>query len=309
MRGSRIRCTEKFTSRCAKIAQVGLRQLAYTELVATIRFWQPESPSVTSMLRLEHEDRLRVTYSAQFAIVAIYAGAFDGWYRGASHTHVAGAISLKEPGEVHRGLRVHAPFTIQGAMFSHAMVASAAAALGLRGPVSFQAASYARGHRATRLAFAMHEALTRADASELERATLVAETLAEILGAARDVRATRAVRLARAFLHDALADKVTLDDLAAHAGLDKFHLVRAFRAEVGVPPYEYLTHARVAAARLLLERGARVAEAAHAVGFYDESQLHRHFRRIIGITPGQFAKSFQHRPSGARYAGAHSRHD
>jgi len=46
-----------------------------------------------------------------------------------------------------------------------------------------------------------------------------------------------------------------------------------------------------------------VAEAAQAVGFYDESQLHRHFRRIVGVPPGVYARSFgaaertrQHRP-------------
>jgi AraC-like DNA-binding protein len=252
-------------------------------------------------------------------VVVVYQGAFDGWYRGAVRTHVAGAIKLKEPGEVHRDLRVHAPFTIQGAMFSHETVAAAAAMLGLRGPVHFKASGFGPEERATRLAFAMHAALVRPDVPEIERATLVAETLSEILGegsrsgAARGgERAARAVRLARAVLHS-LADKITLGDLATHAGMDKYHLVRAFRAEVGLPPYEYLTHARVSKARELLQRGALVADAAQAVGFCDESQLHRHFRRIIGITPGRFSKSFagsarrsQHRPIRARGTGTDS---
>jgi AraC-like DNA-binding protein len=266
------------------------------------------------MLRVEHEDRAKTTYAEHFTVVVVYEGAFDGWYRGAVRTHVAGAIKLKEPGEVHRDLRVHAPFTLQGAGFSAETVAAAAAALGLRGPVHFKAAGFGAGERATRLAFAMHAALVRADAPEIERATRVAETLAEVLSPGappRAVRAPRAVRLARAFLHDALADKITLDALAEHAGLDKVHLVRAFRAAVGLPPYEYLTHVRISRAKELLQRGLRVAEAAQAVGFYDESQLHRHFRRIVGITPGRFSRSFtgsertsQHRPSGACAAAA-----
>jgi AraC-like DNA-binding protein len=92
----------------------------------------------------------------------------------------------------------------------------------------------------------MHDALVRDDATEIERATLVAETLSEILGTSPPsmARAPRAVRRARAFLHDTLADRITLDALAEHAALDKFHLVRAFRAEVGLPPYEYLTRPR-----------------------------------------------------------------
>jgi AraC-like DNA-binding protein len=163
----------------------------------------------------------------------------------------------------------------------------------------------------------MHDALVRDDATEIERATLVAETLGEIVcgGPPPWGRAPRAVQRARAFLHDALADKITLDELAAHAALDKFHLVRAFRAEVGLPPYEYLTHLRVARARELLQRGAIVAAAAQAVGFCDESQLHRHFRRIVGVAPGAYARSFaavrtrQHRTRRAAVSEASSRHE
>jgi AraC-like DNA-binding protein len=260
-----------------------------------IRFWRPDSPSVAGMFRVENEDRLKTTYSEQFAVIAFYEGALDGWYRGRLRTHVAGTIKLKEPGEVHRDLRVHAPFTLQGAVFAHETVTAAAARLGLRAPLQFKAAGFGAGERATRLAFAMHAALVRSDATELERSTLVTETLAEVLGAAPSTareRSPRAVRRARAFLHEAVADKITLDELASHAGLDKFRLVRAFRAEIGLPPYEYLTHVRVSQAKLLLQRGALVAEAAQAVGFYDESQLHRHFRRIVGVAPGVYARSF-----------------
>jgi len=280
------------------------------------------------MLRVEREDRTRTTCAQHFTVVAIYAGAFEGWYRGQVRTLVPGGLKLKEPGEVHRDVRVHAPFTLQGAAFALPLVAAAADALGLHGAVHFKAPGFAPGTRAASLGFAMHDALVRADATELEVSTLVAETLAEVLepeGAA-PARAPRAVRRARAFLHEALAEKVTLDDLAAHAALDKFRLVRAFRGAVGLPPYEYLTHLRVARARELLQGGARVAQAAQAVGFYDESQLHRHFRRIVGITPGAYARSVgktsatgaraawpnkigQHRPRWAGAGGASSAHE
>src|SRR5205814_2133345 len=150
-----------------------------------------------------------------------------------------------------------APFTLQGAYLSHEAVADAAAALGV--PAHFGAAGFGPGERASKLAFAMHEALVRADATELERAALVTELLGETLGGAIPVHERRAVRRARTFLRDALTEKVTLDEVAAHAGLDKFRLVRAFRDEVGLPPYEFLTHARVSKARELLQGGAMVA--------------------------------------------------
>ncbi len=284
-----------------------------------VEYWRPDSPAVTGMLRVENEHRVITSYAEHFSVGVVYEGAFDGWNRGAVRTHVAGTLKLNEPGEVHRGLRVHTPFTLQVAGFSPEVVAAAAAALGLSGPVHFKEPGFDGGERATRLAFAMHAALARADAQEMERATLVAETLSEVLApnaasrGKRGGRAVRAVRSARALLRDAFADKISLDDLAEHAGLDKFHLVRAFRAEVGLPPYEYLTHVRVSRAKELLQRGMLVAQAAQAVGFCDESQLHRHFRRILGVTPGRFSRSFtgsertsQHRPIGARAPAARS---
>jgi hypothetical protein len=192
-----------------------------------VRFWRPDTPSVTGIFRVEKEDRARVTYAEHFTVVVVVEGAFDGWYRGQVRTHVAGSLKLKEPGEIHRDLVVHAPITLQGAGFAPELVAAAADAMGLRGEAHFKAAGFAPGARATQLAFAMHDALVREDATELERATRVAEALSEIIVAAppsspSSRTAPRAVRRARAFLHDALAESVTLDELAEHAALDKF---------------------------------------------------------------------------------------
>jgi AraC-like DNA-binding protein len=111
------------------------------------------------------------------------------------------------------------------------------------------------------------------------------------LGAAQPPvrREHRAVQRARVYLFERLAERVRLDEVADHVGLDKYHLIRAFRAQVGAPPYEFLTHARVHRARELLRRGVPAATAATAVGFCDQSQLHRHFVRLVGVTPGRYA--------------------
>lgn len=257
-------------------------------------FWRASDPAITKMLRVEDEDRLRVHYADAFVVVIVTAGAFDGWYRGRIRSHAPGTLKLKEPGEVHREVRIHAPFTMQGAVIALPAIEEAAASLEVRGPASFRAEPT---RRAIQLAYAMHAALGDPTVSALARSTVIAETLAELIapepiGGERR-RPSRAVRLARARLHDALADGVTLDELAAHAGVDKFRLVRAFRDEVGLPPYAYLTHARVAQAKVLLERGVRVAEAAQTVGFCDESQLHRHFRKIVGVAPGRYARELR----------------
>ena len=114
-----------------------------------IQFWQPDTSSVSGMLLVEREDRLKTTYSENFAIAVVYEGAFDDWYRGRARTLVAGSLKLKEPGEVHRSLRVHAPFTLQGACFAPEFIAAAGDAMGVRGSPHFRAPSFGPGERAT----------------------------------------------------------------------------------------------------------------------------------------------------------------
>ena len=62
----------------------------------------------------------------------------------------------------------------------------------------------------------------------------------------------------------------------------------AFRAQIGMPPHAYLTHLRIQRAKKLLAEGVRASELAPRVGLYDQSQLTRHFRRIVGMTPARY---------------------
>nr|WP_276610950.1 AraC family transcriptional regulator [Kineococcus siccus] len=81
---------------------------------------------------------------------------------------------------------------------------------------------------------------------------------------------------------------VGLADASARLQADPAHLVRAFGAEFGLPPHRYLTGRRVDRARRLLLDGVPPAQAAVGAGFYDQSHLTRHFRRVLGTTPGRF---------------------
>ncbi|MEU5611353.1 AraC family ligand binding domain-containing protein [Streptomyces sparsogenes] len=106
---------------------------------------------------------------------------------------------------------------------------------------------------------------------------------------ARTAGARVAVR-AREILDARMADPPTLEALAAELGTGPFALLRAFRAAYGMPPYTWLTDARVRRARRLLEGGAAPAEAAVAVGFTDQPHLNRHFTRIVGVPPGAYRR-------------------
>lgn len=143
----------------------------------------------------------------------------------------------------------------------------------------------------------LHRALAH-PGEELEaevRLSLVTERLRRHLAGVDLVpRAHRAPTLARRLrdlLDEHVVDGITLASAAATLGADPTHLVRAFARETGIPPHRYLTGRRLDLARRRLLDGERPAEVAVAVGFYDQAHLTRHFRRLLGVTPGAYARS------------------
>jgi len=103
-------------------------------------------------------------------------------------------------------------------------------------------------------------------------------------------RDDRALRLACDYLGDRPMENIGLDELAAVAGVGKFRLVRLFRDRIGLPPHALHVAHRIRVARRLLESGETIAASAAATGFADQSHLHRHFTRSLGLTPGEYRR-------------------
>ena len=82
------------------------------------------------------------------------------------------------------------------------------------------------------------------------------------------------------------------------AGLSPFHFARQFKEATGHPPHDYLVRLRVDRARELILRHGRdwtMATVAAESGFADQSHLARHFKRVLGVTPGVFADAQKRR--------------
>jgi AraC family transcriptional regulator len=91
-----------------------------------------------------------------------------------------------------------------------------------------------------------------------------------------------------------LAEPLTLDELAEAAGLSPFHFARQFKTATGHPPHDYLIRLRVDRAQELIRQNGRnwnLAAIANESGFADQSHMARHFRRVLGVTPGAFAEA------------------
>lgn len=81
---------------------------------------------------------------------------------------------------------------------------------------------------------------------------------------------------------------ISLDKLADVANLSPFHFNRVFSAHFGMPPHEFQLQIRLSEVKKSLRGGTGIAQAAHQAGFADQSHLTRHFKRVLGITPGQY---------------------
>jgi AraC-like DNA-binding protein len=97
------------------------------------------------------------------------------------------------------------------------------------------------------------------------------------------------MRRVREYVAAHLSESTDLAMLAAVAGLSIHHFARGFKQTTGMTPHHYLTQKRVERARdMLANSDLSLSEIAYAVGFSDQSHLARHFRQMLGVTPGQF---------------------
>lgn len=93
-------------------------------------------------------------------------------------------------------------------------------------------------------------------------------------------------------MYDNPLTEFNLGQLAAIASLNPSYFVRAFKAEYGISPYAYLVQLRVGIARKLLIDGIPISNIASICQFYDQSHFTKYFRKIFGITPGEYKKYF-----------------
>jgi len=113
--------------------------------------------------------------------------------------------------------------------------------------------------------------------------------------------ARAAVRRTREYVAERYQDGIKLGELADVARLSPFHFSRVFCHEVGVPPHAFHIQLRIDRARLQMLEGVPIASAALNAGFADQSHFTRFFRRIVGVTPGDYL--YGNRPAGRAQKG------
>jgi len=132
--------------------------------------------------------------------------------------------------------------------------------------------------------------------ASLQSTPRAADAAADPQPGGRPIRALQKWRLKRAidYIDDHLANKISLLDLAAVAGLSRMHFASQFRVATGLRPHEFLLRRRIRRAEELLQSGTMtIVEIALNVGFQTQAHFTTVFKRFIGHTPRQWHAASQ----------------
>ena len=81
---------------------------------------------------------------------------------------------------------------------------------------------------------------------------------------------------------------LTVQGIAAQAGVSADYLSRQFRRMIGIAAQEYLRRYRFARAMELVQAGGAVGDVARQVGFRSLCHFSREFKREMGVSPSQY---------------------
>jgi len=236
-----------------------------------------------------------------YSFCAAEAAASNWRYRRGEYFLNDGSVMLLEPGETHRNIVVHKPADFKVLLVSASAFTELSRELGVPATVHFSSAQIDRAEL-----FAPIWRLCQAievGASPLAQQELLTKVVARLaahgerrLPPPSGEKEPGAVARAKAYLEHHYRDRVTLDELAAVAGVTRFRLVQAFSRAVGLPPHAWQILLRVERSRELLAQGMSAAAAASESGFCDQAHFSRHFRRIMRVTPGDYRRGSRRAP-------------
>jgi len=233
-----------------------------------------------------------------FTMIPWLEGDVEVISRGVHAPCTPGSVTVGEPGEPYV-LRPHSAMRGEFRVIrvDHALLDGMIGEAGVRGSSNPFPREPVLAARQAKLFQHAYAAIGYADKLATEESLM--EFVASMIRIETDAvraRATdngRAVARARELLHARFNTAVSLGELAQAANLDRFALLRAFSKELGLTPHAYQVQLRMARACRLIAEELPLVDVALAVGYSEQSALQRPFKRLVGVTPGAYARARQ----------------
>lgn len=263
-----------------------------------INVWQP-----TDLTQLELQRGFSVNrpvpkhWHEEYQFCLIEAGTGDLTYRGKDFPTPPASLFIVHPGEVHS----NRAFESNGCSFrtifleTEAMENVVAQINSKEKGLPFFPSTMVFDKNTIEQFINLHQSLEET-ASSLERETRLQNFLVELITNYAENRLSlrsykkeqKAINQACDYLIANYAENISLEKLAGIANLSPFHFNRIFSEQFGIPPHAFQVQLRLSQAKKFLREGMKIAQVAFQTGFADQSHLNRHFKRVIGITPGDY---------------------
>lgn len=268
------------------------------------RFWTDVSLDGLELLYADYQTQEFAPHTHDsYAIGVVHSGALSFRPKSPSDVVPSGNIMVIHPGEVHTGRCVgedgckYRMFYLQPKflleLHQH-LSGKPTQSLNFRN-------QNIKDNNTANLLHSLHGAIEKSKAPAMEKESRLIEAMTHLLvrhGTPRpfviqDTPNRNYVRRAKEFLEEHYQNKFTLKEIAQAVNISPFHLLRMFKAEVGLPPHAYLTQYRIRKARHFLSKGTPIVQVALRTGFCDQSQFTKRFKQLVGATPGQFRNTEQ----------------
>jgi len=235
-------------------------------------------------------------FHERYAFTACESVASGVRYRGRDNDLTDGCVMVLEPGETHFNTYVAKPSTFKVCFVDSDLFDESLRELGCPQANHFPSAPIGKEARLFPVLQKLCISMENGD-DALTQQCLLASCLTAFCPHADDMvrrgvtNGKVAVERAKIHLRDRFDEAISLSELAAVSRLSQFHLVHSFTNHVGFPPHAYQLHIRVERGRALLAKGMSPAQVAAIVGFADQSHFTRHFKRVMHVTPSEYARS------------------
>ena len=232
-----------------------------------------------------------------YVVEVVEYGINEFWCEGKTYSAEPGSILLIQPGEVHTGYPgTESQLTYRSLYPSETFMRAIARDIYGKEMVPHFTERVIRDSRLASMLIQAHR-LLECPVQRLKGQSMMILALGQLITSHSESRFCAIdsnsfihskINRAISYLTENYHQSISLNEISALSGLSEFHFVRTFRRATGLPPYEYLLAIRVEKARKLLSKGVPIVEVAARSGFYDQSHFNRHFKRIVGITPGAY---------------------
>lgn len=258
--------------------------------------WTAGPPGLQSVRAREitFPEPLQLVHSEYVVKLTLAGSGAPVRYRGGQYGPcAAGSVTVFEPFEPVISKVSHASTSFVSLLLEPRLVAEASAHPAHSARLRLDAPHVFDKALAREVAAICTDMRSGAEVSLLEERTFSILQFILDCGSEHSMISSTAVNRAREIIMDRISENIPLAEMEQACGMTRFHLSRMFRQRFGMPPHEFRIRARIAIARTLLGRGVSQAEVAQQVGFFDQAHLHRHFSRILGISPGAYQRSLR----------------